>query len=49
MNAVVQFLPSGTVCFVVHFKALSIVMYYYVMSIAVLMHNDLEIFGMKLS
>ena len=49
MNAVVQFLPSGTVCFVVHFTALSIDMCYYVMSMAGLMHNDLEIFGMKLS
>ena len=49
MNAVVQFLPSGTACFVVHFKALSVDMCYYVTSMAGLMNGDLEIFVRKLS
>jgi hypothetical protein len=49
MNAVVQFLPSGTICFVVHFTALSVDMCYYVMSLAGLMNGELEIFGRKLS
>jgi acyl-[acyl carrier protein]--UDP-N-acetylglucosamine O-acyltransferase len=49
MNAVVQFLPSGTVCFVVHFTALSVDMCCYVMAMAGLMCGELEIFGMKLS
>ena len=49
MNALVQFLPSGTIYFAVHFTALSLDMCYYVMSMAGLMNDDLEIFGMKLS
>jgi hypothetical protein len=49
MNAVVQFLPSGTIYFVVHFTALSVDMCYYVMLMAGLMNGELEIFGRKLS
>ena len=44
MNAVVQFLPSDTICFVVHFTELSVDMCYYVMYMAWLMKDDLEIF-----
>jgi len=49
MNALVQFLASGTISFVVHFTTLSVDMCYYLMSMAGLMNDDLEIFGMKLS
>jgi hypothetical protein len=49
MNALVQFLPSGTIYFVVHFATLSVDMCCYVMAVAELMNDDLEIFGMKLS
>ena len=49
MNALVQFLPSGTICFVVHFTTLSVDMRYYVMSMAGLMNVDLEIFGRMVS
>jgi hypothetical protein len=48
MKAMVQFLSSVTICFVVHFTALSVDMCYYVMSLAGLMNGELEIFGRKL-
>ena len=49
MNAVVQFLPSGTVCFAVHFTALLVDMCCYVMSIAGLVNGELEIMERELS
>ena len=49
MNAVIQFLPSGTIYFVVHFTAVSVDMCYDVKSMAGLISGNLETFGMKLS
>jgi len=49
VEGVVQFLPSGGICFVVHCTALSVDMCYCVMLMAGLVNGDLETFGMKLS
>ena len=49
MSSLVQFLPSGTICFVVHCTALSVGMCYYVMWMAGLMNGELEMYGVKLS
>jgi hypothetical protein len=49
MNVLLQFLLFGTICFVVHFTALSVDMCCYVRSVAGLMNSELKILGRKLS